>query len=79
MEPAYWAMRRVAQNIPPNTPESEYAELELSPPAITHPMFESDPDAPIGAPEGELPLLSLECGRVVVQGGWRTLRPPIPA
>ncbi|MCI4339903.1 MAG: hypothetical protein L3K06_00945 [Thermoplasmata archaeon] len=78
MEPAYWAMRRIAQNIPPSLPESEYAALEVTPPPVAHPGSESDPDAPIEAHSAAVPLLSPECGRVVTQGGWRVLRPAVP-
>jgi hypothetical protein len=78
MEPAYWEMRRIAQHIHPNTPESEYAELEISPRPVDPPPVENDPDTPIDPESGNVPLLSPECGRVVARGGWRVLRPPLP-
>ena len=75
MEPAYWEMRRIAQNVPANTPEAEYAELELSPPPVRPLGPETDADAQIPSEEQDVPLLSLECGRVEQRGGWRVLRP----
>jgi hypothetical protein len=76
MEPAYWQMRRLAQNLPSPTPESEFATLELSTPHSPGPEVRQDPDTPIHVEQGDTPLLDPECGRVTTRGGWRTLRPP---
>lgn len=79
MEPAYWEMRRIAQHVHPNLPELEYATLEVSPRPVLHPPLENDPDRADEPAASEVPLLSLECGRVVERNGWRVLEPVAPA
>ena len=79
MEPAYWEMRRISQNVHPNTPETAYAELEVNPRPVVHPPLENDPDRKDSRLDSEVPLLSLECGRVVERNGWRVLQPAASA
>ena len=79
MEPAYWEMRRIAQNVQPTTPDAEYDRLEVSPLPVSRPPMENDPDAPIYRENGGIAWLSPECGRVIPEGRWRILRPLAPA